>query len=203
VGRGEWGSGSQGKVGQWVAGESGTVGRRVRRSSQVAGCGARRGSQGGVDSPSDGSTSGCVRGKRGRREEKDVRRYRPTLHRRARRGGGFERRGRSTLHRRTHSRGERGLREEVTIHVARMGTLPLGGAGGRGGERRYPSTLHRRAPSSHQDSRERRLSPRRRLRIIGSCSSLNSQKEPIPTQSPPSAARKIPQGRAPVCWRGA
>jgi hypothetical protein len=103
------------------------------------------------------------------------------------------------------SRGK-GLREEVTIHVAHMGTLPLEGAweeGAGGGERRYPSTLHRRAPSSHQESRERKLSPRRRLRKIGSCSSLNSQKEPIPTQSPPSAARKIPRGRARVCRRGA
>jgi hypothetical protein len=100
----------------------------------------------------------------------------------------------------------KGLWEEVTIHVARMGTLPLEGPGEEragGGERRYPSTLHRRVPSFHQESRERRLSPRKRLRKIGSCSSLNSQKEPIPTQSPPSAARKILRGRAQVCWRGA
>jgi hypothetical protein len=59
------------------------------------------------------------------------------------------------------------------------------------GERRYPSTLHRRLPSSHQESWERRLSPRKRLRKTDSCSFLNSQKEPIPTQSPLSAARKI------------
>jgi hypothetical protein len=88
----------------------------------------------------------------------------------------------------------KGLREEVTIHVAQMGTLPLEGpreerAGS--GERRYPSTLHRRAPSSHQGSREGRLSPRKRLRKTGSCSSLNSQKESIPTQ----AARKILRGK--------
>jgi hypothetical protein len=79
------------------------------------------------------------------------------------------------------------------------GHTPAGGSGEEragGGERRYPSTLHRRAPSSHQESRERRLSPRKRLRIIGSCSSLNSQKESIPTQSPPSAVRKIRRGRA-------
>jgi hypothetical protein len=71
------------------------------------------------------------------------------------------------------------------IHVAQMGTLPPEGLGeerDEGDERRYPSTLHRRVPSSYQESRERRLSPRRRLRKIGSCSSLNSQKEPIPTQ---------------------
>jgi hypothetical protein len=74
------------------------------------------------------------------------------------------------------------------------GHTPAGSAGERGpggGQRRYPSTLHRRAPSSLQESLERRLSPRRRLWKIGSCSSLNSQKEPIPIQSPPSAARKI------------
>jgi hypothetical protein len=94
--------------------------------------------------------------------------------------------------------------EEVIIHVAQMGTLPLEGpeeqrAGG--GERRYPSMLHRRAPFSHQESRERRLSSRKRLRNTGFCSSINSQKEPILTQSPPSAARKILRGRAPVCRR--
>jgi hypothetical protein len=87
----------------------------------------------------------------------------------------------------------KGLREEVTFHVAQKGTLQPEGLGeerDEGGERRYPSTLHRRVPSSHQESRERRLSPRKRLRKTGSCSSLNSQKESIPTQSPPSAARK-------------
>jgi hypothetical protein len=47
--------------------------------------------------------------------------------------------------------------------------------------------------------RERRLSPRNRLRKISFCSSLNSQKEPIPTQSPLSAARKILLGRARAC----
>jgi hypothetical protein len=43
----------------------------------------------------------------------------------------------------------RRLREEVTIHVAQMGTLPLEGPGEEragGGERRYPSTLHIRMP---------------------------------------------------------
>jgi hypothetical protein len=101
-------------------------------------------------------------GERRRREERDVKRCQPTLHRRAysRRGGGFERRGRSTLHRRSHFRQEggwreemnplsveRGLREDVYIHVAQMGTLPPEGLGeerDEGGERRYPSTLHRR-----------------------------------------------------------
>jgi ribosomal protein L32 len=106
----------------------------------------------------------------------------------------------------THSRHEGGWREEVVIYVAQMGTLPpegLGEEGDKGSERRYPSTLHRSVRSSHQKSQERRLSPRKRLMKTGSCSSLNSQKEPIPTQSPPSAARKIPRGRARVCWRGA
>jgi hypothetical protein len=138
---------------------------------------------------------GMSGGERMRRGERDVRRCRPTLHKRARsrRGGGFEKRGRSTLHRRTLSRQERGWREEVAIHVAQMRTLPPEGLGeerDEGGERRYPSTLHRRVPSCHQESREKRLSPRKRLRKTGSCSSLNSQKESIPTQSPPSAARK-------------
>jgi hypothetical protein len=75
-----------------------------------------------------------------------------------------------------------------------MGTLPPEGLveeRDEGGERGYPSTLHRRVPSSHQESRERRLSPQKRLRKTGACSFLNSQQEPIPTQSPLSAARKI------------
>jgi hypothetical protein len=151
---------------------------------------------------------GVSGGERRRRGERDVRRYRSTLHRRARsrRGGGFERRGRSTLHRRTLSRQERGWREEVAILVAEMGTLLSEGLGeerDESGERRYPSTLHRRVPSSHQESRERRLSPRKRLKKTGSCNSLNSRKESIPTQSPPSAARKTLSGRARVCRRGA
>jgi hypothetical protein len=116
-------------------------------------------------------------------------------------------------------------REEGSVHVAQTdllstgkgvagggghlrctdGTLPPEGLGeerGGGCERGYPFTLHRRVPSSHQESRERRLSPWRRLRKTGSCSSLNSPKEPISTQSPSSAAREIPRGRARVCWRG-
>jgi hypothetical protein len=70
-------------------------------------------------------------------------------------------------------------------------------------ERRYPPTLHVWVPFSHQGSRERRFEPRKALRKIGSCSSLNSQKEPIPTQSPPATSRKIRWGRAPVCRCGA
>jgi hypothetical protein len=111
VGQGEWGSGSQGKVGQWVAEESGIVGRRgkwaegrgagrgARGAAQVvgreAGRGrkARRGSRGGVNSPPDGSTSGCVRGKRGKR-------------------------------------GREG-REEVPAHVARKGTVFSPGESGQ------------------------------------------------------------------------
>jgi hypothetical protein len=93
-------------------------------------------------------------GERRRREERDVKRCQPTLHRRAysRRGGGFERRGRSTLHRRSHFRQEGGWREEMN---PQMGTLPPEGLGeerDEGGERRYPSTLHRRVPSSDQES---------------------------------------------------
>jgi hypothetical protein len=42
-------------------------------------------------------------------------------------GGGEVEKSRSTLHRRALSRQERGLREEVTIHVAQMGTRPLEG----------------------------------------------------------------------------
>jgi hypothetical protein len=57
--------------------------------------------------------------------------------------------------------------------------------------RRCPPTFHSWVRSSHQGSRERRFESRKRLRKIGSCSSLNSQKEPISTQSPPSAAWKI------------
>jgi hypothetical protein len=66
---GERASGSGG-VRQWVAGENGTGGRRSWRSREArdARCGASRGaraygaarSRGGVDSPSDGSTAGCV-----------------------------------------------------------------------------------------------------------------------------------------------
>jgi hypothetical protein len=126
--------------------------------------------------------------------------------RRSRHGGGFERRGRSTLHRRTISRQEKGMAGGGGHPRCTDGTLPpegLGAERGEGGDTGYPSTLHRRVSSSHQESRERRLSPRRRLRKTGSCSSLNSHKEPIPTQSPPSAARKIPRGTARVCWRGA
>jgi hypothetical protein len=85
------------------------------------------------------------------------------------------------------------------------GHTPAGRSGGErdeSGEREYPSTLHRRVSSSHQESRERRMSPRKRLRKTGSYSSLNSQKEPSPTQSPPSAAGKIPRERARVGWRG-
>jgi hypothetical protein len=146
---------------------------------------------------------GVSGGKRGRRREKDVRRCRPMLHRRAHsRHGGNSRGGPVHVAQTGPLSIGKGLREEVTIHVAQMGTLPLEGPGEErpgGGERRYPSSLHRRAPSSHQESRERRLSRRKRLRKTGSSSSLNSQKDPIPTQSPHSAARKIPRGRARVC----
>jgi hypothetical protein len=58
-------------------------------------------------------------------------------------------------------------REEVPAHVARLGTVFSPGR------------------------RDRRFESRKRLRKIGSCSSLYSQKEPISTQSPLSAARKI------------
>jgi hypothetical protein len=73
----------------------------------------------------------------------------------------------------------------------------------KGDERKYPLTFHSWVPSSHQGSRERRFESRKRLRKIGSCNSLNSQREPIPTQLPPSAVRKIRWGRARVCCRGA
>jgi hypothetical protein len=133
------------------------------------------------------------------------------------------RRCRPTLHRREHSRHRGGIREGGGPHCTDGPTLDRKGVAGRGdhprctdghtlaegsgeeraggGERRYPSSLHRRAPSSHQENRKRRLSPLNRLRKTGSCSFLNSQ-EPIPTQSPPLAARKILRGRARVCWRG-
>jgi hypothetical protein len=193
VGRREKGSGSQGKVGQWVGG-SWAVGRRGKWDSgpkgaaQVAGRDAVRE---GESIPPGWVDLRVRQGKRGRRGERDVRRCRPTLHGRARsrRGGGFE----------------RGVGPRCTDGPSLVGEK--GGVrckrGTGGGEGRYPSTLHRRAPSSHQESRERRPSPRRRLRKIGSCSSLNSQKEPIPTQSPPLAARKILRGRARFRRRGA
>jgi hypothetical protein len=113
-----------------------------------------------------------------------MRRCRPTLHRwaRSRRGGGAERRGRFTLHRRIFSRREKRLAGGGGHLRCTEGPPPAGGfeeGGGGDGERGYLSTLHRRVPSSHQESRERRLSPWRKLRKTGSCSSLNSPKEPI------------------------
>jgi hypothetical protein len=58
-------------------------------------------------------------------------------------------------------------------------------------ERRYPPTLLGSVPSSLQGSRERRCESRKRLRKIGSCSSLYSQKKTIPTQLSPAVARNI------------
>jgi hypothetical protein len=69
-------------------------------------------------------------------------------------------------------------------------------------ERKYLPTLHDWVQSSHQGSRERRFESWKRLRKIGSCSSLYSQKKPISIQSPFAAARKIRRGRARVFWRG-
>jgi hypothetical protein len=129
---------------------------------------------------------GVSGGERKRRGKRDVKRCRSTLHRQARtrRGGGGREEGSVHVAQTDPPSIGRGLREEVTIHVAQMDTLPQEGLGeerDEDGERRYPSTLHRRVSSSHQESRERRLSPRERLRKIGSCSFLNSQREPIPT----------------------
>jgi hypothetical protein len=87
----------------------------------------------------------------------------------------------------------------VPAHIARLGTLMPR----RGYEGKCPPTLHSWVPSSHQGSQERRFESRKRLRKIGSCSFLNSQKEQIPTQSPPAVARKIHRGRARVCRGGA
>jgi hypothetical protein len=138
-------SGSEG-VGQWVARESGTVGRRGKWDSgpkgaaQVAGREARRRSWGatrfarGSRFPPDGSTSGCVRGKKARRGERDVRRCQPTLHGRvrSRRGGGFERGigprctdGPSLEGERgvRGKRGGRGWRAKIPFHVAQKGTV--------------------------------------------------------------------------------
>jgi hypothetical protein len=96
----------RGAVGQWVAGECGSVGRRgkgtvgpkPRHRSRSAG----HGSRGGVDSPSDRSTTGCVRGHEGKEEREGCEEVPAHV---AQTGtltsqGGFERRGRSTLHRR-------------------------------------------------------------------------------------------------------
>jgi hypothetical protein len=100
----------RGEVGQWVAGESGTVGRRrkgtvgrrARRSRGARGTGGSRDVRRrvGCEARGTGVRRGAVSegesiprrmsrppgvsgGKRGRRGEKDVRRCRPTFHRRA------------------------------------------------------------------------------------------------------------------------
>jgi hypothetical protein len=168
-------------------GGRGTVGRRGKWDCGSQGKGLRRGRSAGRGAVCEGesiprrmSQPPSVSGGKRRRGERDVRRCRPTLHRRARsRHGGGDSRGGAGLRCTDGPFRDRkaGLREEVTIHVAQIGTLPLEGPEeerGEGGERIYPSTLHRRVPFSHQKSRERRLSPRKRLRKIGSYSSLNS-----------------------------
>jgi hypothetical protein len=109
----------------------------------------------GVGSRSDEPPSGCVRGQE-EEGERDVRRCRPTLHRRAHSchwGGGGDSRGGAG------PRCTDGLtldRKEVAGGGAHPccsdGHTPAGGSGEEragGGERRYPSMLHRRTPSSH------------------------------------------------------
>jgi hypothetical protein len=51
-------------------------------------------------------------------------------------------------------------------------------------ERKYPPTFHRWVPSSHQGSWERRFESRKRLKNIGSCSSLNRWKETSGSENP-------------------
>jgi hypothetical protein len=129
-----------------------------------------------------------------------VRRCWPTLHRRAhlRSRGGDSRGGVGPRCTDGPTLDRKGVAGGGDHPRCTDGHIPAEGSGeerDEGGERRYPSTLHRRVPSSHLE--------RKRLRKIGSCNSLNGQKEPIPTQSSPVAARKIRRGRARVCRRGA
>jgi hypothetical protein len=159
----------------WNASAARDAGAEIRRGRQTR-CGIR----GGVGSPVEGlSYGGLVM--MGRRERGTCGGARP----------------RSTV---GHAHATGRNREEVSTHVPQLGILSIGwGVCGR----RYPPTLHSWVPSSHQESRDRRFEFRKRLWKISSCSSLNSQKEQIFTQSPPAAARKIRRGRARVCRRGA
>jgi hypothetical protein len=98
------------------------AGRGAPGETQVAGRGAGR--EESRFPPRMSRPPGVSGGERRRRGERDVRRCRPTLHRRARsrRGGGFKRRGRSTLHRWAHSR--RRVWEKRGMRVVREDILP-------------------------------------------------------------------------------
>jgi hypothetical protein len=87
----------------------------------------------------------------------------------------------------------------VPAHVAQLGTItPRGGFEGR-----CPSTFHSWVLLPRGKVFREEVQSRKRLVKTGSCSSLNSQKEPIPTQSLSVAAWEIRRGRARICWRGA
>jgi hypothetical protein len=79
----------------------------------------------------------------------------------------------------------RGLRDASGSRFPSIGVAfrRIGDKGSKGESivRRCPPTFHSWVPSSHHGSWERRFESRQRLRKIGSCSSLNSQKEQIPT----------------------
>jgi hypothetical protein len=111
--------------------------RGARGVAQVTGreAGRNAGREGSHFPPTGESSSWYVRvERRGRGEERDVKRCRPTLHRRVRlrRGGGAERRSRSTLHRRTFSRREKGAAGGGGHPRCTDGTLPPEGLGEEG-----------------------------------------------------------------------
>jgi hypothetical protein len=86
----------------------------------------------------------------------------------------------------------------VSAHFTQLGTFSIGWGVAEGGARPRYTVGH----SSAEDAFGRRFESRERLLKTGSCGSLNSLKEPTPTQSFSAAARKIRRGRARVLARG-